>query len=201
MKRFNVLFIILLVCVPSCKKQPEPQIDYIWIGQADRWDIANRVPVCIIWYKYVQPPTNAWKPYKTFNQNDAHHMREIILQLLKPEKNEPNPNLRTQDKLSLIFYSGSPEKLTIREVYFEIKGKTFIGPSGKSDKLGKILSEQQETQSIFYYPYSELGAGHYEDDFERILQINEYNQKLAEEQKTKRKTEAQREIEEANQAE
>ena len=102
-------------------------------------------------------------------------MREIILQLLRPEEKEPNPGLRTNDKLSMIFYNGLPEKLTVREVYFEIKDKTFVGPVGKSVKLAKILSERQEVRSLFYYPYLDLGPGYYSEDFPRIMDMYETN--------------------------
>ncbi len=184
MKRFAVLLIILLVSLSSCKKEPK-KIDYIWTGQER---ISHLVPVCIVWYKKVPPPTDSWRPYKTFNQNDANDMREIILQLLKPEEKEPNPNLITEDKLSLIFYNGFPEKLTVREVYFEIKDQTFIGPTGKNNKLGQILLAKQEVRKHFYRPYSELGAGHYNEDFYRIMVMCETNH-MEELKKIQEKTE------------
>ena len=204
MKRFTVLLIILSVLIPSCKKEP-PKIDYIWTGQER---ISHLVPVCIVWYKKVPPPTDAWMPYKSFNQNDANDMREIILQLLRPEEKEPNPNLRTEDRLSLIFYNGFPEKLTVREVYFEIKDQTFIGPTGKSHKLGQILLGRQEVNKHFYYPYSELDASYYREDFPRIMEIlksqektvEKYKEKYrdSEKQKAEKEAEAQRKPEEVN---
>jgi hypothetical protein len=195
MQRIFTLLIVGMVFIPSsCKKEPG-KVSYTWTGQKSEGDIAGFVPVCIIWYKYVQPPTDAWEPYKSFNQNNAFEMREIILQLLTPEEKEMNPNLRTNDKLSLIFYNGIPEKLTVREVYFKIDDKTFIGPRGKSSKIAKILSEQQEVRSLFYYPYSELDSVHYQDHFERILQSMESHQKRAEKLKAEKKAEAQKKIE------
>jgi len=192
MKRFKFLLSLVLIFSSSCTKE-STKVNYIWTGQER---ITHFVPVCIVWYKQLPWTENVWKPYKAFSQADAEQMREIILQLSKPERKEPNPNLKTKDKLSLIFYNGLPEKLTVREVYFEIKDKTFIGPVGKSDELAKILLERQEVRSLFYYPYDELGAGHYNDDFERILQINESNQKLAEKRKAEEKAKAQNKIEE-----
>lgn len=192
MKRL-ILTCLLLVSLTSCKEEPR-KIDYIWTGQEG---IRHFVPVCIVWYKQLPWAEPIWKPYKCFNQTDASDMRDIILRLTSPEKKEPNPGIESKDKLSLIFYNGFPEELTVREVYFQIKEETFIGPLGKSDNLAKILLERQDVRSLFYYPYSDLGAGHYSDDFERILQINESQQKLAEKLKAEKEAEAQRKIEEA----
>lgn len=196
MKRLLISSLMLLVLVASCKEEIK-KVDYTWIGQEG---IRHFVPVCIVWYKQLPWADPVWKPYKCFSQTDAEQMREIILQLTRPEKKEPNPHLRTKDKLSLIFYNGFPEKLKVWEVYFEIKDQTFIGPLGESDILAKILLERQEVRSLFYYPYSDLGAGHYNDDFERILQINESQQKLAEKLKPEREAGTQKKIEEANQS-
>lgn len=196
MKWFTILLTFLLCFLSSCGKKP-PEVNYTWTGQEG---IRHFVPTCIVWYKQVPPPLDVWKPYKSFSQTDAEQMREVILQLTRPEKKEPNPHLRTKDKLSLIFYNGFPEKLKVWEVYFEIKDQTFIGPLGESDILAKILLERQEVRSLFYYPYSDLGAGHYNDDFERILQINESQQKLAEKLKPEREAGTQKKIEEANQS-
>ncbi len=198
MKRFVFLLIIPLVFLSSCKKEPK-KTDYIWTGQADRLDIEGPVPVCIIWHKYVQPPTDAWMPYKSFNQNDANEMREIILQLLRPEEEEPNPDLRTKDKLSLIFYNGFPEKLKVKEVYFDIKDQAFIGPTGKSRKLCQILVARQEINRFFYSPYLELGAGHYRDDFLRIKEIQESQYNELNRRKAEKETEYKKKVEEANQ--
>ena len=179
-----LLFFFLASCNYETKK-----IDYIWTGQEY---IRNLIPTCIIWYKKVPPPIDAWRPYKALSQTDANDMRQIVLGLTRPEEKYPNPNIESKNKLSLIFYNGFPEKLTVREVYFEIKDQTFIGPLGKSDTIAKILLERQEVRSLFYYPYKDLGAGHYLDNFERILQINESNQKLAEKLKAEREQETRR---------
>ena len=179
MKWFKFLLSLVLLFSSSCTKE-SPKVNYIWTGQER---IRHFVPVCIVWYKQLPWAPPVWKPHKCFSQTDANDMRNIILLLTEPEKKEPNPNIRTKDKLSLIFYNGFPEKLTVREVYFEIQNKTFIGPIGRSEKLAKILLKRQNVRSLFYYPYSDLGAGHYLDDFERILQIKESHQKLAERRK------------------
>jgi hypothetical protein len=158
MKRLTMLMVILSVFMFSCKKQAEPEridyakkICYIWTGQTEeeKWDLERQTPVCIIWYKYVQPPHPVWRPYKTFSQNDVNDIRAMLSQLLRPEKEESNPGLRTKDKLSLIFYSGGLETLRVREVYFEIKDQIFIGPTGRSNKLGRILLEKQEIDPYF----------------------------------------------------
>jgi hypothetical protein len=195
MKVLTILLITLSVFISSCQEEPK-KIDYTWIGKEE---IRHFVPVCIVWYKKVPQLIDAWRPYKAFSQTDANEMREIILQLLRPEEREPNPGLRTNDKLSMIFYNGLPEKLTVREVYFEIKDKTFIGPVGKSDKLAKILLGRQEVRSSFYYPYKDLGPDHYLDHFYRLLDSEEVARKQAEKWKAEKEAEAQKKIEEANQ--
>jgi hypothetical protein len=167
MKRLTLLLILLLFFVPSCTRE-SPSVDYVWTGQER---ITHLVPICVIWYKKVPPPLDAWKPHKAFSQADANDMRNIILSLTRPEKKEPNTNLKTKDKLSLIFYNGFPDKLKVREVYFEIKDQTFIGPLGESNNLAKILIEKREIPSGFYYPYKDLGANHYRDSFHRILSV------------------------------
>jgi len=183
--KYLLMPMFLLLFLSSCDKKPQP-VDYVWTGQGG---ISQLVPVCIVWYKKVPPPTDAWRPYKTFNQNDANDMREIILQLLRPEEEEPNLGcLRTNDKLSLIFYNGLPEKLTVREVYFEIKDQIFIGPTGKSNKLEQILLAKQEVRKHFYHSYSELDAGHYNEDFYRMMVIRETNH-MEELEKIKEKAE------------
>ena len=188
---------ILSVLMVSCKEEPK-KFDYTWTGQEG---IRHFVPVCIIWYKQVPPPLDAWRPYKAFSQADANDMRNIILWLTRPEKKESNPNIETKDKLSLVFYNGFPEELIAREVYFEIQDKTFIGSTGKSEKLAKILLERQEVPSFFYYPYSDLGAGHYRDSFHRILKTQESLCKQVEQLKAQKEVKARKKNEEANQPE
>jgi hypothetical protein len=197
MRRLTVLLTILPVFISSCQEEPK-KIDYTWIGKEE---IRHLVPICIIWYKQVPPPVDAWRPYKSFSQSDAEQMREIILLLTRPEKKESNPNLKTKDKLSLIFYNGLPEKLTVREVYFEMQDQIFIGPLGKSEKLAKILLGRQEVRRSFYYPYKDLGPDHYLDHFYRLLESQEVARKQAEKWKAEKEAEAQKKIEEANQPE
>ena len=188
---------ILSVLMVSCKEEPK-KFDYTWTGQEG---IRHFVPVCIIWYKQVPPPLDAWRPYKAFSQADANDMRNIILWLTRPEKKESNPNIKTKDKLSLVFYNGFPEELTVREVYFEIQDKTFIGSTGKSEKLAKILLEKEEVRSRFYQPYKNLDPTHYRDVWERVLKTQESLRKQAEQMKAQREVKDQKRIEEPNQAE
>jgi hypothetical protein len=197
MKRFTILLIFLLCSLSSCGVKP-PEVKYNWTGQEE---IRNLVPTCIVWYKQVPPPVDAWRPYKAFSQEDANDMRNIILELTSPEKKEFNPNIESKDKLSMIFYNGFPEKLTVREVYFQIKDKTFIGPVGRSDRLAKILLEKKEVRSGFYYPYRELGSSHYSDSFHRILESQDFLRKQVKQLKVEKQTEDQKRIEGPNQAE
>jgi|GEM_PF-2262568 len=196
MKRLLIgSLMMLLVFMASCKEEPK-KLDYTWTGQEE---IRHYVPACIIWYKQVPPPLDAWRPYKAFSQADANDMRNIILRLTSPEKKESNPNIESKDKLSLVFYNGFPEKLTVREVYFEIQNQTFIGPKGKSQKLAQILIERKKINSDFYAPYKNLGAGHYHNSFHRILKSQESLRKHVEQLKAQRETGTQRKIEEVNQ--
>ena len=157
------------------------------------------MPVCIVWYKQLPWADPVWKPYKCFSQTDANGMRNIILLLTKPEAKDPNPNLKAKDKLSLIFYNGFPEELIVREVYFEIQNKTFIGPTGKSKKLAKILLEKEEVRSHFYQPYKNLDPIHYHDSWERVLKSQESLRKQAEQMKAQREAKDRQRIEESNQ--
>jgi hypothetical protein len=195
MKRFTIPLIFLSCFLSSCGEKP-PEVNYNWTGQEE---IRHLVPTCIVWYKKVPPPLDAWRPYKAFSQADANDMRNIILELTSPEKKESNPNIESRNKLSLIFYNGFPEELTVREVYFEIQNQTFIGPKGKSQELAQILIGRKEIASGFYAPYKTLGAGHYHDSFHRILKSQESLRKLAEQLKAQKEAEAQRKNEEANQ--
>ena len=176
MKWCKILFLLLLF-LSSCKKQ-EPKINYVWTGQES---IRQDVPACIIWYKQISPSIDTWMPYKSFSQTEAELTREIILQLTAPEIKESNPELNTTDKLSLIFYNGFPEELKVREIFFELKNQTFIGPVGKSVVLAKILLERSQIRPSFYYPYKDLNPIHYRGDFERILKIDESKRRLIEE--------------------
>ena len=185
----------LLVLMASCRKEAK-KFDYTWTGQEG---IQHYVPACIIWYKQVPPPLDAWRPYEAFSQADANDMRNIILRLTSPEKKEPNPDIKSKDKLSLIFYNGFPEKLTVREVYFEIQNQTFIGPKGKSQELAQILIERKKINSDFYAPYKNLGAGHYHNSFHRILKSQESLRKQVERLKAEREADARERIEEPNQ--
>lgn len=194
MKRLLISSLMLLALVASCKEKTK-KVDYTWIGQEE---IRHFVPVCIIWYKQLPWADPVWKPYKCFSQTDANDMRNIILLLTKPEDKDLNPNLKAKDKLSLIFYNGFPEELTVREVYFEIQDKTFIGPTGKSEKLTKILREKEEVRSRFYQPYKNLGPTHYHDSWERILKSQESLRKQVERLKAEKEAEAQKKIAEPN---
>ena len=185
MKRLLIgSLMILSVLMVSCKEEPK-KFDYIWTGQEG---IRHFVPVCNIWYKQVPPPLDAWRPYKAFSQADANDMRNIILRLTRPEKKESNPNIESKDKLSLVFYNGFPEELTVREVYFEIQNQTFIGPLGKSNTLAKILLKKEEVRSRFYQPYKNLDPTHYRDSWERVLKTQESLRKQVEQLKAQRET-------------
>jgi len=188
---------VILLFLSSCKEKPK-DTDYTWTGQEG---IRHYVPVCIVWYKQLPWADPVWKTYKCFSQTDANDMRNIILLLTKPEDKDPNPNLKAKDKLSLIFYNGFPEELTVREVYFEIQDKTFIGPTGKSEKLAKILLEKEEVRSRFYQPYRNLDPTHYHDSWERVLKTQEHLREHVEKRKAEKEAEAQRKNEEANQPE
>jgi hypothetical protein len=112
----------------------------IWNGQ----DIIlgqSAYPVSIILFK--ESATNLWVPYKSFDTADE--IKRTINLLDKPEANEPMPELRTRNKLSLIYYLGEPAFLRVIEVYFDINDGVFIGPKGKSHELGKILTDKKES--------------------------------------------------------
>jgi hypothetical protein len=197
MKRFTaILLTSLSAFLPSCEKKAA-EINYLWTGQEE---IRHFVPVCIVWYKSVSVPDEAWRPYRAFSQSDANDMRSIILRLTDPEKRQTNASIKSRDKLSLIFYNGFPKKLTVREVYFEIKDNTFVGPLGQSDTIAKILLSRKEVQPGFYYPYSELGASHYSNDFYRILRSQDSLRKQVKQIEAQKETQNPQTMSEPNQA-
>lgn len=194
MKRLIIFSLMaMLFCITSCSKEVSEKNDLTWTGQER---IQHLIPVCIIWYKQLPSPAEAWRPYKAFSQADANDMRNIILHLTSPETEESNLNIESENKLSLIFYNGCPEKLTMREVYFELEDHIFIGPLGKSNVLAEILLEQKAVDPFFYYPYSDLGSGHYHDDFYHILEVKKSLQKRAEELMKQKELEMQLETQE-----
>jgi len=160
----SITFFMFLLFLPSCKEQ-----NYEWNEQES---IQHYVPACIIWYKYVSSPIFAWRPYKSFDQTDSKQMRKILLHLITMEKQDVNIDFIMRDKLSIIFYNGFPEELTIREINFDIEDGIFISPFGKSKKLGDIILHKEDILPQFYYPYKELDPSYYLDNFERILNEN-----------------------------
>jgi hypothetical protein len=163
-----------------------PEVNATWTGEEE---IRQRVPVCIVWYKQLSWDEPVWRPYKCFSQADPNEMRMVISCLTVPEHKEPKPVQRTKDKLSLIFYNGFPEKLTLQEVYFEIKDQIFTGPVGKSEKLAKILLNRKEISAYFYYPYTDLGGMHYFPEQEQVWEVMELQRKQMEKLNTEREVE------------
>jgi hypothetical protein len=124
-------------------------------------EMQSKVPVQIIWYKKIEF-NNAWKPYKELNQQQASDMRKVILYLIESKISSKDP-VQAKNKLSILFYNGYPEQLTVREVYFDISENIPMS-------LLKILEKQEQIESLYYYPYINLGPDHYTEYFERIHQ-------------------------------
>lgn len=137
----KILFLLLIIGIifcPSCKKNCGETVS-IWNKQ-NKLDYKG-FPVSIIWFK--ESASDLWTPYKGFNK--ANEIKSIIQLLDKPEINEIQPELKTRNKLSLIYYLGKPESLRIIELYFDINDGLFIGPKGKSPELGKLMITKEES--------------------------------------------------------
>ena len=178
------ILIVLSVLMSSCKEEPERVKEW-----TDITSISSRLmpPVCAVWYK---PGPLGWLPNKCFARGDE--IREII-KLLQDEKESEIPNAAFEgtQKLSLIFYKGNPETLAVREIAFDLNDGTFIWAFGKSEKLGKLLTEKEVWGSYHPSPYDP-------NFIKRAKESQEYLQNEIKKRIEEREAEAQRKIEEAN---
>jgi hypothetical protein len=139
LKKMTFVLIIGMVFLPSCEKKHRQPVR-VWDGKYDTlgsWEY----PVCIIWFR--ESARNLWTPYKAFDTADE--IRNIINSIDRPDVNEPLPELRTRNKLTLIYYLGEPAFLRAVEVYFDVNDGVFIGPRGQSRNLGQMLLEKEES--------------------------------------------------------
>ena len=115
--------------------------------------------------------------------------REII-NLLRDEKESeiPNPIFKGTQKLSLIFYKGSPETLTIRELSFDLHNGMFVWAYGESPKLGRILIEKESWGDYYADPTDP-------NRINRIKESQEQLRKHVEQLKAEREAEAKKKIE------
>jgi hypothetical protein len=164
MKKFILIFVICPLLLTSCKtKNDSKNIEKQKESQVKVWDGKNlifwqkRYPLSITWFK---GEPESWVPYKAFD--DANELKGIVNLLDNPEVNEPLPNLKSRNKLSIIYYNGDPNYLNIVEVYFNLENNVFIGPKGKSKKLGDILVSKEESGLAKYrfmsQPFDENGV-------------------------------------------
>lgn len=149
-----------------------------------------RPPVCAVWYK---PGPLGWSVNKCFAQADE--IRELI-KLLRDEKESeiPNATFEGTQKLSLIFYKGNPKTLAVREFYFDLYNSTFVWAYGKSQKLGRILTEKEFWGDYYPDPTDP-------NRIERIKESQERLRKHMEQLKAQKEAEAQKRTEEVNQPE
>lgn len=185
MKRTILFLMVASIFFSSCKKESENIKE--WTGLHS---ISSRLrpPVCAVWYK---PGPLGWLPNKCFAQADE--LREII-KLLRDEKGSelPNTSFEGTQKLSLIFYKGKPETLAVREFYFDLRNGIFVWAYGKSQKLGRVLTEKEEWGSYYANPMDP-------NRIKRIKESQERLRKLAEQMKAQKEAEARKKNEEANQ--
>jgi hypothetical protein len=172
---------LLPVLMSSCKKEQERVKEW-----TDITSISLRLmpPVCAVWYR---PGSLGWLPNKCFAQGDE--IREII-RLLRDEKESeiPNPMFKGTQKLSLIFYKGSPETLTVRELSFDLNNCTFIWAFGKSEKLGKLFTEKEVWGSYHTSPYDP-------NFIKRAKESQEYLQKEIKKRMAEKEAGAQKKLE------
>lgn len=164
----------------------------LWNGQNKNIDDIRFLgrPVCVIWYKLLS--NDDWAPYKGFT-----HGRDIGYFgrcLAEPEVKDPNPHLKPKNKLSLFYYRGMKERLCVVDIYFDMEDTTFVGPLGKSRKLGELLCKKEKSEFLFY---EELSPPYDDDYIKRVKESQRYQQELV--QKLKKEAEAQKKTEEVNQ--
>ncbi len=151
----KLLLITILFLISGCSQKISFTFD------PEESGIQSRVPVQVIWYKKVKF-NGSWSPYKEVNQHQAKDMRNLILELLQNQKSYIATN-NSDNKLSILFYNGLPERLTVREIFFDPK---------TSEKITGFFV-QEKINSTYYYPYEELSPDHYTEWFERLYDKKE----------------------------
>jgi hypothetical protein len=115
----------------------------VWDGQ--NFHLAeDGLPVSIIWYR-------GWSSvsYKGFCQ--AKEIKEIVERLQSPEMPGPIPELPlvpgTRNRLCLFYYKGEKYVSRVAVLDFDIdEDGVFLRPRGKSQALGKLLQEKEESE-------------------------------------------------------
>jgi len=182
-KRFDTICTKKEGSPPACREV------ILWNGQ-NAFLGHKGYPVSIVWFR--ESARDLWTPHKGFNQ--ASEIKSIINLLNVPEVNDPIPELRTRNKLSLIYYLGEPAFLRIVELYFDINDGVFTGPKGKSQELGKLLVAKEES-GLARYRYH---VPPYDEAFiDRVQESQARLRKQVEQLKAEKEAEAQRKIEEA----
>jgi len=156
MKLIILLLIISLLCISCKKKQQCEQVQFrVWNGQNFSLEEDYPLPVCIIWQSYSRGTRGNWDEYKSFSQGvEIKHIIELIN---SPEIKEQRPDLRTHNKLILIFpfdidnvrmFPIMPVKIV--QLYFDVNDGIFVCPAGKSKILGKIFMDKPESGLYMY---------------------------------------------------
>jgi hypothetical protein len=180
MKKLILLVVIGVLLFSSCEKKSRESVS-VWNSQEVTLN-SLEYPVSVVWFK--ESAKDLWIPYKGFNT--ASEIKNIINLLDAPEIKFPQPELRTRNKLSLIYYLGEPAFLSVIEVYFDVNDGVVEEPRGKSRELGKILLEKQESGLARYRPFTPP----YNEEF-----INRVEKSEEELRKEIKKLKAQRELE------
>lgn len=174
-QKIFIVFILMIVLVflSSCAKR----LDYELVGNIA--EIKKLTPVCIIWYK---PGKTGWEVNKFWGLNELDEMVRIKKLLTEPEKSYPYWDPKY--KLSLIFYDGNLENLKLWEVFFDIRGKTFVGSVGVSRELGELFSKYLEEEASPVLPGM---------DPNRVKEVQERMRKKVKELEKQRQSEEQSE--------
>lgn len=134
----------------SCAKRPEWEIqDYEWTGETLE---IRSIPGLAGAYWYT-PSKSGWIKYKTFGDK-SEDLRTIIHCLCEPEEEKKNVISRDSphELLKLFYHDPMNEKSTLIEISFKLKNDIFIGPLGKSKKLGKLFCKQRECGPYWVKP-------------------------------------------------
>jgi hypothetical protein len=134
--RKMILLVFGLLLLVSCGKKEASSRAVRWTG----WELpAQKAPLCIIWYKLGE---TGWQTHRVISSGED--MRMVMRAAAQVDRE--SPSYGGDQKLSLLFYDGSPESLQVVDVFFRMAGDRIEGPLGCSDSLGKVLVRVEESR-------------------------------------------------------
>lgn len=139
----SLLLVVCLICVASCHKSPAPaNTVFFWSGTEklpEGWP-AGASPFVAIWY--TRSNGSSWYEYKKICS--AKELGAVERGLWSPEI--PGSIGSTWENRLTVFYFSRyfSSNLSAIDVPFDIVDRTFVGPRGVSEELGKVLADAPE---------------------------------------------------------